>query len=75
MSEHTTTNIDKLYLELSQISKATTSKEIALQAEIAQLKKDKADLIEALESDAYAISFQSISQYRNALLALAKGKK
>lgn len=48
MSAYETETIDKLFLELSQITRATTGKELRQQAEIEALRARQAVLVEAL---------------------------
>ncbi|EKT4504060.1 hypothetical protein QEM14_001687 [Pseudomonas putida] len=44
----------------------------ALQAELNRLRNGLLDMITALSSDAHAASFQSLGQYRSALLKVAR---
>lgn len=44
----------------------------ALQAELSRLRNGLLDLVDALSSDAHAASFQSLGQYRSALLKVAR---
>ncbi|WP_070094883.1 hypothetical protein [Pseudomonas sp. GTC 16473] len=44
----------------------------ALQAELSRIRNGLLDMIDALSSDAHAASFQSLGQYRSALLKVAR---
>lgn len=44
----------------------------ALQGELDRLRNGVLDMIDALSSDAHAASFQSLGQYRGALLKVAR---
>ena len=48
--------INKLYLELSQITTATTAREILLQKQLAEAKKDSERLDWIIEHRAYVVS-------------------
>lgn len=44
----------------------------AVQAQLSRLRTGLLDMVDALSSDAHAASFQSLGQYRSALLKVAR---
>jgi hypothetical protein len=60
--------LDRLYLELSQISKATTEKEARLQREVARLQ----GLMFALRAEAFAVIDNDTVENREALRKAAE---
>lgn len=65
-----TETIDKLFLELSQVTQATTAKELALQAQVARLKQQQYEpnerdaAVEQLRADVATACVSGVDDFR-----------
>ena len=58
---HTTESIDRLFLELSQFTQATTAKESALRDEVLRLKTAMRPFVRLVETTSGRIPYENLS--------------